>query len=156
VTSARDDSLRMLAELETFDREEFLTERWRYRAGEHVTVLGPTGSGKTHLAYQLLEHSATRALPAVVLVMNPAMDSAHVDPAGEGAPTRSGPGRRMASMWQPKPPGWLVWPKHKFDPDRDDAMPARRQFRRRLMDSYKRGNRIVFVDETFGLIAMLG
>jgi DNA helicase HerA-like ATPase len=151
VTSARDDSLRMLAELETFDREEFLTERWRYRCGEHVTILGPTGSGKTHLAYQLLERSATLRLPAVVLVMKPRDETVQTWTRRVGyRRVRSWP--PVASIWQPsRPPGWVVWPKHTFDLDRDDAM-LEGQFRRALMDSYKRGNRISFCDETAGLM----
>ena len=55
----------------SFPRDDFLSRRWRYRAGEHVTILGPTGSGKTYLGYQLLEKVATPKLPGIVLVMKP-------------------------------------------------------------------------------------
>src|ERR1041384_776737 len=55
----------------TFPREEFLKERWDYKAGEHVTFLAPTQDGKTTLAFQLLETTASKELPAIVLVQKP-------------------------------------------------------------------------------------
>jgi hypothetical protein len=48
-----------------------------------------------------------------------------------------------------------VWPKHTFDPDKDDLV-LYREFRKALLDSYKRGNRIVFADEVYGLAVELG
>ena len=42
-------------------REEFVTQRWHYEPGEHVTLLAPTGNGKTTLAYELLNVTASDA-----------------------------------------------------------------------------------------------
>jgi len=136
---------------ETFSREEFLINRWQYRASDHVTILGPTDCGKTTLGYQLLEQSATPKLPALTMVMKPKDDTV----------TRWNKqlGLRVVRHWPPPPSiwepgrpkvGWCLWPKHTFDPDRDDYL-LHVQFRSAILDSYKRGNRIIFGDEVYGL-----
>ena len=136
-------------------REEFLSDAWDYNSGEHVTILGPTNSGKTYLAYQLLGETATPKLPAVVLVMKP-RDST-VDKWSKTVKfrkTRVWP--PTPSIWnQERPRGWLLWPRFTMDPDRDDAE-LYRQFRRCMLDSYKKGNRIVFADEAYSLSDELG
>lgn len=131
------------------DRDEFLRWRWRYHPGEHVTLIGPTGCGKTWLAYQLLARSATVRLPAMVLVMKP------VDPVVSQF-TRDIGFRRVAS-WppppnplRPRPMGWTIWPRHRFDPAIDDPH-LFDVFRAALLDGYKRGRRIIYADETIGL-----
>jgi hypothetical protein len=56
------------------------------------------------------------------------------------------------------PNGYVLWPRHTFDPDRDDPH-LRREMRRALLAGYAnkvpgkepRGN-VVFADETWGLI----
>ena len=62
--SARVESARPVV----IGREEFLADYWTYKSGEHVTLIAPTQSGKTTLAFQLLARSAGPSLPAVVLV----------------------------------------------------------------------------------------
>lgn len=144
----------MTVTLTRFERAEFLRTRFRYAPGEHVTIIGPTGSGKTWLAYQLLESVAKPKLPGLVLVMKP------VD-ATVTQWTRRVHFRRVRSWpptpsiwWSRRPPGWVLWPKHTFDPDRDDAL-LYAQFRKAILDSYKRGNRILFADEAYGLSSEL-
>jgi hypothetical protein len=57
----------------------------------------------------------------------------------------------VESVWRPrKPTGYVVWPRHKFDPDFDDTE-HNEIFRRAILDSYKRGNRILFADEMYSL-----
>lgn len=134
----------------TIGREDFLADHWDYRAGEHVTVLGPTGWGKTHLSYQLLEHTVNPKLPAVILVMKPRDETV--------SKWDKRLGFRRVRQWPPgvpwpptaKPSGWTLWPKHTFDPEIDDQE-LHWQFRKGLLDSYKKGNRIVFCDEVAGL-----
>jgi hypothetical protein len=143
-----------LPQVARFGRDEFLEERWNYRAGEHVTILGPTGSGKTYLAYQLLQQTASPRLPGVVLVMKPK------DKTVERWTKSSG--FRRIRTWPPPlrlpgmalPPGYVLWPKHSFDPERDDYT-LYVEFRKALLDSYRRGNRIVFADEMVGLTSEL-
>lgn len=139
-----------------FTRAEFLSRRWRYEPGEHVTVLGPTGSGKTKLAYDLLGGTATPKLPAVVMVMKPK------DPPVQRW-SRAARFRTVRHWpppppwpWQPQhPPGWVLWPRHTFDPVEDDER-LHREFRAAILHSYKRGRRILFADEVFGLSKELG
>lgn len=141
--------------LTTFSREEFLTRRWRYRRGEHVTVVGPTGCGKTHLVYELLERTARPSLPAVVLVKKPRDRLIReVTKRLKYRVVRSWP-PPPAFPWQPrKPPGFVVWPPTKFAPEIDRPAKAA-VFRRALMDGYRRGNRILYVDDTYGISEIL-
>lgn len=138
-------------QVQTFGREEFLAERWAYRPGEHVTMLGTTGCGKTTLAYQLLEVTARPTMPAVVLVMKPRDDTVKSMTRQLGYRTvRHWP--PTPSIWSPRrPAGWVLWPRHTFDPDVDDPR-LWVEFRRGLLDSYKRGKRVIFADEVYGLV----
>lgn len=135
-------------------REDFLTNYWQYRAGDHVTILGPTDCGKTTLGYQLLEQVATPKLPALSMVMKPRDKTATQWNKKLGLRmVREWP--PLPSIWKPaRPPGWCLWPRHTYDPDIDDAN-LYRQFRRAILDSYKKGNRILFGDEVYGLSAEL-
>lgn len=140
----------------TFPREQFLEEYWDYQVGEHVTILAPSGGGKTHLGYQLIEVTATKQLPAVVLVMKPRDET--VDKFQRRTRFRvvqdwPEPVRRR--VFKEKPRGWVVWPAFTYDPDIDE--PAHKAiFRRVILDCYRRGNRIVFADETYSLEEELG
>ena len=141
-------------QVQVFTRQEFIDSgRWRYEPGEHVSVLGPTGWGKTHLMQGLLERTATPELPGIALVMKP-RDRTVSDWAKVA-------GWRTVRTWPPSwtmgqnPPGWVLWPRFTFDPHKD--RPAHHViFRRAILDSFKKGNRIVFGDEVFGLSALLG
>lgn len=143
-----------LGDLDVFDRDSFLVERWAYEAGQHVTIIGPTGSGKTWLGYQLLGRSARRKLPAVVLVMKPRDSTVQKFSRINGFKTVTA-WPPSPQMWAPQPPGYVLWPRHTFDPERDDAM-LHRQFRRAILSSYRKGNRILFCDEAYGLAEELG
>jgi hypothetical protein len=136
--------------VQRLNRQEFLRDYWQYKAGEHVTILGPTGTGKTTLAYELLEKSASPELPAVVLVMKPRDATVRKWTKRLHFRTiRAWP--PLKTPWQPaKPPGWTLWPRHTFDIDHDDAV-MEDNFRRAMLNCYQRGQRIVFGDELLGL-----
>ena len=135
----------------SFPRDEFIRERFDYKAGEHVTFLAPTQSGKTTLSFELLEETANVEVPAVVLVQKP-RDSvvtrwlSHLKDNKAWVKT---------TTWPPNPvrkkaPGYILWPPHRHDPDTDNPK-LKETFRRAILDSYKKGNRILFADETYGL-----
>lgn len=134
-------------------RDEFISEYWDWRRGEHVTILGPTDSGKTYLAFDLLRETVSPQRRAVVLVAKPQDETVAKLAYGKG-----GLGLRRVQTWPPVPTawqpghmGWVLHPRHTFDPDRDDWILETR-FRAALRDSYKRGKRIVFADEVSNLI----
>jgi energy-coupling factor transporter ATP-binding protein EcfA2 len=131
-------------------RDEFLTDYWNYAPGEHVTALGPTGCGKTTLMYQLLGRSTHEKLPGLVLVMKPRDETViGWNKRLHYRLVRSWP--PPISLWQPhRPPGYTVWPKHTFNLDYDNEH-MEKVFQRALMDSYRRGDRVVFADELLGL-----
>lgn len=139
-----------IEDIEHYGHREFLDEVWDYRAGEHVTILAPSGGGKTHILYELLEVTSRPELPAIVFVMKPRDET--VDKFTKKT------GFRIVREWPPpvrarlqsKPPGWVLWPKTTFDPDVDDS----RQyaiFQRCIRQSYRRGDRILAADETYSL-----
>jgi hypothetical protein len=146
--------VRALPRVETFTRDEFLSQRWRYSAGEHVSFLGPTQSGKTTLGFQLMAESATPKLPAEVLVMKP-RDSVVASWTKSLGFRRVKSWPPVPSLTAPRPPGYTLWPKPTFDFHRDNATLAR-EFQKCLQESYRKGNRIIFADEVWGLTNELG
>lgn len=140
-------------ELDFFPREEFLAERWDYKRGGHVTILAPTQNGKTTLAFQLLDNLPPLKHPPVMLVMKPR------DPVVTGGIKQYGYKRIRAwppppSIWHPRPPAYALWPRHSFDPDRDDAV-MYREFRKAILGRYKQGDSVILADETYGLVEEL-
>jgi hypothetical protein len=135
--------------LAEFSRDEFFGERWRYRSGEHVTLLGPTGSGKTHLLGDLAKHTASKANRAILLAVKPRDDT--VDAIAKRlnlAVTHDWPPSRGQRIIHDDKPGWVVWPRFSFDPARDRRK-VHEIHRRVLLDSYRRGNRLLIVDEAY-------
>lgn len=138
----------------SYDRPGFFGSLWTYEAGEHVSFLGPTGSGKTTLSYQLLSHSASEDLPAVVLVMKPRDATVEkFTKAQRYRLVRDWP--PVPQPWRKKPAGWTLWPRHTDDPDADDIH-HREVFRRAIRGNYLNGDRIVFADEVYSLAEELG
>lgn len=136
--------------IERMSREEFLTEGWEYETGQHVTIIGPTGSGKTWLAYQLLDETCTPEVPGLVLVMKPRDGTVTKWSKSAGfVIVRNWP-VGMSPFRPKRPRGYVLWPRHSFDPDRDFNTQYT-IFRRAILDSYKKGDRILFGDEVFSL-----
>jgi hypothetical protein len=138
------------------NRASFLTDYWSYRPGQHVTFLGPTGSGKTFLKWQVLQYTASRANPVTVFATKPR--DATTEKWGKKL------GYRVIRDWPPpkvdfrrlgqeKPKGRILWPRH-FTTDDIDAEEAAHAdiFRRALMGIYKSGNQIVDIDEVLDLV----
>jgi len=141
-------------EVPTIPREEFI-DRFKYRAGEHLTILGYTQSGKTTLGFQLLSKVATPDLPALVLVMKPR------DPTVERWAAQIGlshtkvwppPARKLRLWWSKRPNGFVLQPHHTFDLDGWDEANMYDQFRAGMIHHYKvKKPNIVVADEAGGL-----
>lgn len=141
-------------------RDEFIDDVFvpHYQDGEHVAFLGPTGSGKTTIAFDLMDELATPERPVVLFVMKPEDDVVK--------DYKKLTGFRKTEQWPPvtrrgiskkgggflkKRRGWIFWPRHGLrDIRRDDRM-LERQFRSALNECYRKGKRIVFADEVVGL-----
>lgn len=146
----QDDELPIVNDVAFIDRKTFLSEYFQYKPGEHLTILGPTGSGKTTLAYELLNVASSPDLQGVVMVMKPRDSTADKwNKKLNYRKVKVWP--PPISIWSPKKlRGYTLWPRFTFDPDADNHE-LHRQFRRALLDSYRKGNRIVFADELFSL-----
>lgn len=140
------------AEFTHFDRKTFLEQVWDYEPGEHVTILVPSGGGKTYLGMQLLQRSFSEECPAIVFVMkgkDETIDEWTPRLKLKRVPDWPPPAvKRLVSTSKPK--GWILWPPETGDPDIDEPR-HRAVFRRAIIDSYRRGDRIIFADETYSL-----
>ena len=137
-------------EVVRYERQEFLEEVWDYHKGEHVTILGATRNGKTHLAYQLLDETARPDLQAIVIVMKPRDATvARFSKEADFKIIRDWPPSKITVLSK-KPRGYTLWPKETGNPEYDDWKHAD-IFQRAIRDSYQKGNRIVFADEGYSL-----
>lgn len=137
------------------DRQEFLDHYWHYKPGQHVACFGPTQrAGKTHLMFQLLGASLRPDLSVTAFCMKPRDVTVGRWSRAFGfreVPTWPPPPKWP---WQDKPPGYTLWPRHTMDPDVDNPH-IRAEFRKGILDGYKRGNCIEFIDEISGICGEL-
>lgn len=144
--------------LTRFTREEFLTERWNYLPGEHVSLTAPTQNGKTTTMFDLLKHTDTSwcSVPPVMLVAKPRdpVVSAGLGDLGYQEIDRWPPRKRW---FQEQPPGYALWPRHlqDVDPEVNNAHLGR-VFRPALSKLFWQGNTITIADETFHLCVVCG
>jgi energy-coupling factor transporter ATP-binding protein EcfA2 len=135
-----------------YPRTRFLTDVWSYEVGEHVSFIGPTGSGKTYLALQLLARSAREDLPAYITVMK-AKDKT----VGDFLRKHEGWKRTLTFPPPPVVPGmkkvrgWAVWPHHTNDPEADEVR-HEAIFHRMHRQLYVKGDNIIFDDEVVSLV----
>lgn len=137
-------------------REDFIRDYWDYKAGQHVTILAPSGGGKTQFSFELLGATATPECPAYVLVMK------------ERDKTVSMFAKRfhfrILKSWPPptlikfqkKPPGYVVWPPGNPNVHVEKARHAN-IFARVIQWLYwSKGKKILFADESYSLEKELG
>lgn len=146
--------------LEEFERQEFFAERWDWHPGEHVTIIAPTGEGKTRFVGGLLAHSVSPRTPVMRFALK-----------GHDVVMRQqckDMGIKIVKDWPPwwvgRPNGWALWPTETDDPDADDVRWANAVRRALLwvranMRKAKRDGIIVDADEMEEiqrLLAVLG
>jgi hypothetical protein len=145
----------VLPRLEVVPRAEFIENRFAYHTGEHVTFIALTQSGKTTLAYDLMNRVSTVKCPAVSLVMKPRDRTVSaLAKRYDHEVVRNWP--IPFSVWRKKRTGYVVWPKHTGDFEADDAKHSG-IFRKTMRDCYfKKKPYILFADETVSLVKELG
>jgi len=147
--------------LVTFGRDDFGANYWDYKPGQKVVFGGKSQeSGKTTLAFKLLEYCATPDLPAFVIL------SKARDPVTEAEGKRLG--FRFCDDWpvEPKfkelggnkPSGYIIRAKYgDLDKDADKATAIANSV---LVDRYKAGQKgkpsIVVVDDTVVVSKLFG
>jgi len=146
----------------TYGRQEFLEDVWAYEPGEHVTILAPSGGGKTHLAYQLLDETADKRLQATVIVMKPRDSTVTAFSKRTGFKViRDWPPAKITGVFTEKPRGYTLWPKESAEPEITEAR-HHAIFRRCILDNYNHAvsrnsdGKIVFADEVVSLVEELG
>lgn len=134
------------------DRWEFLRRYFDVKPDEHVLILGPTGSGKTKMALDALSVVSRPENPAVVFAMKPrdkTLDGFAKDNEFQTVSFWPPP---ISKKWRPKKAnGYLLKPPHNM---RDIYWTRQKHhdvFREAILDSYAKGNRILFADETYSL-----
>jgi hypothetical protein len=148
---------------EVFGRQEFASQRFHYRAGQHVVFAGPTQrAGKTTLCFQLLEYVATPECPAYIAVSKPR------------DPVTLREGKRLGyrfvdnwpveaklgeiGPWGEKPAGYIIWPK--FGDMDNDVTRAAQITGKLLRDRYAQGVKgrkgILVCDDTVVKSKLLG
>ena len=139
-------------------REEFLTTRFDYQPGEHVSFIEPTQGGKTHLAYQMLGRAMDRWPELRTVSLMPKSR----DPATNAWADRLG--MKTLDAWPPrkqwlgeKPAGYVLWPPHLSgaDPEVNRAHLAR-IFRKCLAAQFSDGNSVTLADDVYNLAVLLG
>lgn len=98
-----------------FNRQVFARDYFHFKKGQHVLFGGPTGRGKTELAFELVQHIATPEYPAYIAVSKPN------DPVSVSWGERLGyrrisdfPANKKVSelkIFNGPPSGYLVWPR---------------------------------------------
>lgn len=133
-------------------RQEFFTRYFAYEYDEHVLILGPTGSGKTKMALDGLGVIAREKNPAIIFAMKP-RDRTLDDFAKQHnfAEIRVWP-PAISKKWRPrKYDGYLLKPVHNMRDIYWTRQHHHDVFQEAILDSYAKGNRILFCDETYSL-----
>jgi hypothetical protein len=149
------------AELEvvTWDRRTFFDEIFDYTPGDHCTFLAPYGGGKTQIAFQALEVTASPKMQATIFVMKP--KDVTVERFMRDHPKRW----PLVRDWPPpkvtlgrvafgeKYDGYVLWPKETGNLHYDEQHQGD-VFATAIQDMYlsaKKQANIMFVDETYSL-----
>jgi energy-coupling factor transporter ATP-binding protein EcfA2 len=136
--------------MQVLSRQDFVENYFSYRPGEHVNVIGPTGTGKTHLISQLLGSVKADypSLQATWLVPKPD------DPPMYAIADRLG--FRITDDWPPRQKFWqgpaqdhMLWPKHIIDDDDANKAHLHKVFGKCFDHHYVAHGNILVADDTY-------
>jgi hypothetical protein len=152
--------------LTRLSRDEFLSDYWDYRGGQHVAFIEPTGGGKTRLKYQLLQRAMEQNPGLSVRVTIPKRRDAEAAAWNAALGLKETPAWPPAKKrpWEPAPPGYAVWPRHLLgapDEDPDKVLMRNRAHIEHVMkacaqDSYQDGDAIHDADDIYVQAVILG
>jgi len=146
-----------------FPRAEFAGRRFHYKEGEHVVFGGPSGRGKTELAFDLLSAVATEDCPAYVAVSKPTdkVTSERGKELGFRRVTDWPVPKKLSELWDGHPRGYIIWPP--FGDISTDMDRAARVTARLMADRYsasargeKRSAGILVMDDTMVKAKVMG
>lgn len=121
--------------------DEFNAKVFRWRQGEHVALIGPTGSGKTTLALAILELRRY-----VVALGTKPKDSTLEMLISRGGFKRYAKWERISTQLSPKR---VLWPDAK---SLHSAKVQQEQFKEALAHIYREGGWAVYIDELWFII----
>lgn len=134
--------------------DEFLA-RLVWRQGEHLSVVGPTGTGKSTLVNALLPVRENHG--AHVLVLGTKPRDRTLDKLQRRGYTRVRDWPPSLPWWQRRDPDWerllMLWPTFRH---KDDLAAMAAIFDDALSDVFREGGRVVVADEVYFLIKKLG
>lgn len=137
-----------------FKRQVFSESYFHFEKGQHVVFGGPTGRGKTELAFELVRHIATPEYPAYIAVSKPD-DKVSIqwgERLGYRRISEFPPSKKISEMrmFNGPPSGYLVWPK--FGDIDLDIPNARRVHGKLISQTYSEGAKgkacILVMDDT--------
>lgn len=141
--------------VETIDRDEFLRDYWDYRAGQHVTIIGPNGRGKSTLGFQLLNATVSPKMRGYVLVSKPRDET--IDAFTKQLRFKTIETYPPSTELLHKQRGYMLRPYQSLKDLKADNARLHHQFKTCMMDCY--GSKkpvIVFADEVQELQSSLG
>lgn len=99
--------------LEVVPRTLFCARYFHYKPGQHVLFGGPSTHGKTSMAFDLLEYTATPELPCFVAQSKPRdpVTETRAEQLGLETVSEWPPPKRLHEYWRGKPRGYVVKPK---------------------------------------------
>lgn len=149
--------------LPSMPAEEFFSGYLTLEPGQHITLIGPNGVGKTTVGFRLLSlgvelNPHTYGLALVMKKDRGAKEPGQWRrPSGDETVTRLTKryGGKIIRSYPPmftagRPPFYSLWPPHTGDPQIDENRHFW-TFRQALLGEYNRGNSWIFADEAFGL-----
>jgi hypothetical protein len=148
--------------VETFGREEFITERFDYQPGQHVTILAPTQNGKTTFTMDLLDQVTTPRCPATVLVMKPGdRVISRAAKKYEFPIVRDWPPSVAQLAAHPHSRARILWPKYLHADPELDYPRISAILRKGILHNWKKGQKpkgqnIIVADEHANLREFLG